>query len=103
MERRKDFTPRKRRKITVFFKHSELKQKDITKEVNVPTQTVSAVRTNLELGREMDSSRMGKCGRKRKTTPTLDRKIKAVALQNRRASCKNISVELAHGGIMVDR
>jgi len=53
------------------------------------------------LGREIDSSRMGKCGRKRETTPSLDRKIKAVALQDRRASCKNLSMELAHEGIMV--
>jgi len=49
----------------------------------------------------MDSSRMGKCGRKRDTTPSLDQKIKAVALQNRRASCKSLSMELAHEGIMV--
>jgi len=53
------------------------------------------------LGREIGSSRMGKCGRKRETTPSLDRKIKAVALQDRRASCKNLSMELAHEGIMV--
>jgi len=51
----------------------------------------------------MDSSRMGKCERKRETTTRLDGKIKAVALQNKRASCKNLSMELAHEGIMVDR
>jgi len=46
---------------------------------------------------------MGKYERKRKATPGLDRKIKAVALQNRRVSCENLSTELAHEGIIVDR
>jgi len=36
----------------------------------------------------------GKCGWKRKTTPRLDRKIKAVVLKSTRASCKNLSTEM---------
>jgi len=62
MEKRKYFSSRKRGQITVLLKHSDLKQKDIAKEVNVSTQTIRAVRTNLELGRETNSSMMGKRG-----------------------------------------
>jgi len=40
----KEFSPRKRGQITVLLKHSDLKQKDIAKEVNVSIQTVSGVR-----------------------------------------------------------
>ena len=93
----KRFEPQKKGKITFFLQQSNLKQRDIS------TQTLSAVRKKLELGREMDSSRMGKCGRKRKTTPRLDRKIKEMALKNRRASYKKFSMELSSEGIMVDR
>jgi len=74
--KRKDFSSRKRGQITVLLKQCDLKQKDIAKEVNVSTQTVSAVRRNLELGREINTSRIGKCGRKWKTTPTLTEKSK---------------------------
>jgi len=55
------------------------------------------------LEREVDSLWIGKCGRKRKTIPRLDRKIKAMALGSRRASCKELPLELANKGIMVDR
>jgi len=74
MEKRKDFSFRKRGQITALFKHNDLKQKDIAKDVNVSTQTVSAAKTNMELGREMNSSMMGKCGRKWKIAPSLTEK-----------------------------
>jgi len=51
----------------------------------------------------MNSSRMGKCGRKWKITPRLDRNIKEMALKGRRASCKKLCIELANVGIIVER
>ena len=43
MEKRKDLNPRKKGQINVLLKHSDLKQKEIVKKLNISTQTVSAV------------------------------------------------------------
>jgi len=86
MGKRKDLIPRKRGQITVLLKVSDLKQKDTAKDLHAPTLTASTVRKELEVEREMDSLRIGKCGRKRKTRPRLDRKIRVMALASRRAS-----------------
>ena len=57
----------------------------------------------MDLGRKIDTSRKGNCGRKRKTTPRLDRTIKAMALKDRRASCKKLSMDLAKQGNILSR
>ena len=76
--------PRKKGQVSVLLEVRSLKQKDIAKKLNVSTQTVSPVKKNLDLGRNLGSSRKGNCGRKKKTTPHLDRIIKAMALKDRR-------------------
>ena len=50
------------------------------------------------MGRSIHSSRIEK-----ENNTRLDRKIKAVALKDRRASCKKLSMELANQDIIVDR
>lgn len=103
MGKRKDLSPRKKGQISVLLEVRGLKQKDIAKRLNVSTQTVSSVKKALDLGRKIDASRKGNCGRKRKTSPRLDRKIKAMALKNRRATCKTLSMDLAKQGDIVSR
>ena len=90
MGKGKDLSPRKKGQISVLLEVKGLKQKDIAKRLNVSTQSVSSVKKTLNLGRKIGVLRNGKCGRKRKTTPRLDRKIKAMALKDRRASCKKL-------------
>ena len=51
----KDLSPRKKGQISVLVKQSDLKQKEIAKKLNISTQTVSAVRTKLEMGRNIHS------------------------------------------------
>ena len=51
----------------------------------------------------MEAKRAGKCGRKRKTTPRLDRKIVNMSLSNRKSSCRKISSGLAAQGFVVHR
>ena len=51
----------------------------------------------------MVANRVGKCGRKRKTSPRTDRKIVQMALKGRRTSCRNFSTALAVQGIGLDR
>ena len=46
---------------------------------------------------------MEKCGRKRTTALRLDRKVKAMTLKDRRASCKKLLMELANQDIIVDK
>ena len=81
MGKRKYLSPRKKGQVSVLLEVRSLKQKDIAKKLNVSTQTVSHVKKILDLGRNLGSSRKGNCGRKKKTTPHLDRKIKAMALK----------------------
>jgi len=54
-------SPPKNEQITVLLKHSDLKQKNIAKELNASTPTVSAVRKKLEWEREVDSLGIGIC------------------------------------------
>ena len=103
MGKRKDLSPRKKGQISVLLKHSDLKQKERAKKSNISTQAVSAIRKTLKMGRNIHSSRTGKCGRKRKTALRFDKKIKAIAFEDRRASCKKLSAGSANRDIIVDR
>ena len=103
MGKRKDLSPRKKGQISVLLEVRGLKQKDITKKLNLSTQTVSSVKKKLDLGRNLGSSRKENCGRKKKTTPRLDRKVKAITLKDRRASCKKLSIDLAKQGYVESR
>ena len=60
MGKRKDLSPRKKGQISVLFKHSDLKQKEIAKKLNISTRIVSAIRKKLETERNIHSSRTGK-------------------------------------------
>ena len=93
----------KKGRISVLLKHSELKQKKIAKKLNISAQNICAIRKKLEIGRNIHSSRSEKCGRKRKITFGLDRKIKSMALKDKRASCKKLSIELTNQDIIVDK
>ena len=48
MGKRKDLSPRKKGQISVLFKHSDLKQKEIAKKLNISTRIVSAIRKKLK-------------------------------------------------------
>ena len=98
-----DLSPRKVGQINVLLTNSSLKQKEIAKKLGVSSQTVSVIKKKMKNNEHLYSNKIGKCGRKRKTTPRVDRKIKNMALSDRRASCRKISSELAAEGIAVDR
>jgi DNA-directed RNA polymerase I, II, and III subunit RPABC1 len=99
----KDLSPRKIGQIEVLLNNSELKQKDIAKKLSVSSQTVSNIKRKLDKGLSLDSARAGKCGRKRKTTPRMDRRIKQMAIKDRRTSCTKIRTEMLADGIDVSR
>ena len=102
MEKRKDLSLKKKGQISVLLKRSGLKQKEIAKKLNISTQTISATK-ELENGRNIHTSRAGKCGGKGKQHLGLIKKIKTMALKDRRASCKKLSMELSNQDIIADR
>lgn len=103
MGKRSDLSPRKIGQIKVLISDSALKQKDIAKKLNISCQSVSNIKKKMDKGLNLDSSRTGKCGRKKKTTPRTDRKIKQLALRDKRKSCKSIASELRSDNIDVSR
>ena len=101
MGKRKDISPYKIGKIEVYLSETTFKQKDIAKKLNVSTQTISAIKKKMENKEGVLAKRVGNCGRKRVTTPRLDRKIISMSLNNRRASCSKLSRELLNENITV--
>ena len=96
-----DLSPRKVGQINVLLQVSNLKQKEIAAKLGVSTQTVSNIKKKLKYGHSLSSNRVGKCGKKRKTTPREDRKIVQMALKNRRLSCRKLSNVLSAEGIII--
>lgn len=103
MGKTSDFSPRKIGQIRVLLQHSDIKQKEIAQKLSVSPQSVSSIKKKLERGLSLQNGKVGKCGKKRKTTPRLDRKIKNLALKDRRTTCKRISSCLAKEGIIISR
>lgn len=98
-----DLSPRKKGQIRVLIEESGLKQFEIAKKMGISVQSVSAIKKKMDRKQSIETKRNGKCGRRKKTSPRLDRRIKAMALTNRRASCKKISIALANEGICISR
>lgn len=98
-----DFSPRKAGQVKVLLQNSTMMQREIAQELGVSTQSVSLIKKKLEKGLSLENKRVGKCGRKRKTTPRADRKIKTMALKDRRLTCRRISSFLMEERINISR
>src|ERR1700755_57851 len=101
MSKSSDLSPRKIGQIKVLLSVSAIKQKDIVKKLNISCQSVSNIKKKMDKGLNLDSTRTGRCGRKRKTTPRTHRKIKQLALKDKRKSCNSIASELQADNISV--
>lgn len=98
-----DLSPRKRGQIQVLLENSDLKQIEIAQRMNVSTSVVSRIKSKLVSGKDLGVKRAGKCGRKRLTTPRMDRKIVRLAQMDRRASCRRLAINLASEGHFLTR
>ena len=89
----------------LLLKHrSDLKQKEIAEKLNRSLQVISAIKKKLQFGETIDNSRAGSCGRKEYiTTSKLDRKIKVMAINNRRAFCIKLFMELKKQGMVLNQ
>lgn len=95
MGKTKDLSPRKVGQVKVLLHETGLKQKEIAKKLNISPQSVSLIKKKEENHQDLVTKRKGNCGRKRKTSPRVDRKMVKLALGNRRLSCRKIATLLA--------
>jgi transposase len=103
MGKKSDLSPRKIEKIESMLSYSNLKQREIAKIMGVSKQIISVIKKKISLGENTHPNRIGRCGRKKSTTPRIDRRIKKLSLDNRKASCKKISMFLHEEGLLVHR
>ena len=82
MGKKSDSSPRKVGKIQVLLSETALKQQEIARKMGVSSQTVSVIKKKIDCNVDLTVKRVGKCGRKRKTTPRTDRKIVQMALKD---------------------
>lgn len=57
----------------------------------------------MDSNQALEPGRVGKCGRKRITTPRTDRKIRDVCLQNRKKSVAHLTTMINNEGINVSK
>jgi transposase len=103
MGKNSDLSPRKVGQIKLLLCESLLKQREIAVKLGISPQTVSVIKKKIDRGVDIASKRIGRCGRKRKTSPRTDRFIVQKALKNRRMSCRRISIGLAASGVAIAR
>lgn len=96
-----DVTPRKRAKVEILLKETNLTQQQIAKKVGVSQMTVSRAKHRISLGKNVDVNRVGRCGRKRKSTERDNRNLVRICLNNRKATSKSLQNEWASSGVSV--
>ena len=95
MGKTKDLSPGKVGQVKVLLQKTGMKQKEIANKLNISPQSVSLIKKKEENHHDLVTKRKENCGRKRKTSPRVDRKIVKLALGNRRLSCRKIATLLA--------
>ena len=98
-----DLSPRKKGQIRILLEEISLKQAKIAKKLGVSTATITQIKKKMQKGEDLKNKRVSNCGRKRRTTPHMDRQMVVMALKDSRASCKRISSVLASEGFIIHR
>ena len=102
MGKKSDLSPRKIGQIKVLLANSKLNQRQIARKLSIAQSSVSEVKRRLEFQGTGSPRRVGRCGRKRKTTPTTDRWLARESLKNRRQSSRILKQKLEEKGIAVN-
>lgn len=98
MGKGKDVTPRKRARIEVLLRESGRTQEDIARIVGVSPSYVAVFAKKLKEGKPTSPQRVGKCGRKRATSPRMDAFLLRKARQNRASTSTQLQeVASEHG------
>lgn len=103
MGKASDTSPSKCREIKTLLLHSTYSQRDIATIAGVSKSVVNRIKIKLDLNKSLVAGRVGKCGRKRITTPRTDRKIRDICLENRKKSVARLTTMINDEGIKVSK
>lgn len=103
MGKASDTSPRKCREIQTLLLHSTHSQRDIATIVGVSKSVVNRTKIKMDQNKTLEAGRVGKCGRKRITTPRTDRKIRDICLENRKKSVACLTTMINDEGIEVSK
>jgi Transposase. len=103
MGKASDTSPRKCREIQTLLLHSTHSQRDIATIASVSKSVVNRIKIKLDQNKSLVADRVGKCGRKRITTPRTDRKIRDICLENRKKSVARLTTMINDEGIKVSK
>lgn len=103
MPRGPDLSPRQKSEIKTLLLHTSNSQRKIAEIVGVSKSTVNKVHLSLQKNVTLSPKRKGHCGRKRKTTPRSDRKIRDICVQNRKKSVAILTQMVQETGIAVSQ
>lgn len=73
-----------------FYWKKCLEKEDIAKKLNISSLSISFIKKKDERSVYPDSKKKKKCGRKKMTTPKMNKRIINMAVKNRRLPCWNI-------------
>lgn len=77
-----DLTPRKKAQISTMLQHCQYTQRQISDFFDVSQSSVRNIKKKLDAEIPIKADRVGKCGRKRITTPRTEREIHRITLEN---------------------
>lgn len=98
-----DLSPAKIREVSTLLNLGTYTQRKIAALANISQSTVRNISKKLNENESLSPNRVGKCGRKRITTPRTERKIQQITLQNRRKPEHTIRKLLEDSGIALSR
>lgn len=90
-----------RSRIATLCEHSNLKQKDIASLCGVSQASVCRISKRFRLTGSLDNTRLGHCGRKRKTTKRADRILLVKSKKNPRLTSEDLRRELLLHGVQI--
>lgn len=99
----KDLSPRKISEIKTLLLHTNNSQRKIAQIAGVSKTSVYKVKASLNQNVILTPKRRGRCGRKRKTTPRSDRKIRSICVANRKKSVTSLTQMVRESGVDVSR
>lgn len=100
MGKNKDITPRKRAKVEILLKHS-ITVAEIAKEIGVSKRSVYRLKQKLASNKSFSPNRVGKCGRKRKTSTRDDSLLIRECKKNRKGTSKELQGIMEQSGIQI--
>jgi len=91
MGKKCDLTPRKKARIETVLTETTMNQGEIAVKYGVSQASVSRIRRNLACGEGNDGHRVGKCGRKPKSTARDDRILVSMIKTNRKLNSRQLA------------